>query len=108
MGNTINECAAELSEAGAHAIGANCGEIDPYQMAEIVSEMKKTTQLPVFIQPNAGKPEFIDGKIMFKMPPDKFLEDIKVCIEAGVHMIGGCCGTSPEHIHAVSEYISTA
>ena len=105
MGNSPHECAVELSEAGAFAVGANCGDIDPHQISEIVSEMKKNTGLPVFAQPNAGKPELINGVVKFNMSPDEFLNGIKACIEAGARMVGGCCGTTPEHISAVSEYI---
>ena len=60
----------------------------------------------MFVQPNAGKPEFVNGETKFNMTPEEFLSGIIECINAGANMIGGCCGTGPEHIRVVYDYIS--
>jgi 5-methyltetrahydrofolate--homocysteine methyltransferase len=103
MGNTALECAEALTEAGAQAVGANCGDVDPFQMAEIVSTIRSATELPVVAKPNAGRPRVVDNKTVFDMSPGEFVKGIKECINAGATMVGGCCGTSPEHICALAD-----
>jgi 5-methyltetrahydrofolate--homocysteine methyltransferase len=98
MGNSAEECATALTEAGANAVGANCGSIDPFQMSEIISMISDSTTLPVLAMPNAGKPKMINGRTMFDMSPPEYLKGIKECVKAGAKIIGGCCGTTPEHI----------
>lgn len=105
MGNAAQECAKALAEAGAQAVGANCGDIDPFQMAEIISIMRSATDLPILAKPNAGKPQLVDNKTMFDMSPGEFVKGIKECIRAGATMVGGCCGTSPEHICTLADTI---
>lgn len=105
MGNAARECATALTEAGAQAVGANCGEIDPFQMAEIVSAMRSGTDLPLLAKPNAGRPRMVDHKTVFDMSPPEFVTGIMECISAGATMVGGCCGTSPEHLCALADAI---
>jgi 5-methyltetrahydrofolate--homocysteine methyltransferase len=105
MGNSSHDCAKALTEAGASVIGANCGSLDPFQMSEVVSRMRQATSLPVLAQPNAGKPRFIDNRTVFDMSPSDFAEGIYRCIEAGAQLVGGCCGTSPAHISAISKLL---
>jgi 5-methyltetrahydrofolate--homocysteine methyltransferase len=105
MGNTARECASALTEAGAQAVGANCGDIDPFQMAEIVSTMRSVTNLPILAKPNAGRPRLVDNKTVFDMSPPEFVKGIQECISAGTTMVGGCCGTSPDHICALADTI---
>jgi 5-methyltetrahydrofolate--homocysteine methyltransferase len=105
MGNAAEECARALTEAGAQAVGANCGDIDPFQMAEIVSTMRSATDLPILAKPNAGRPRLVDKRAVFDMPPGEFVKGIRECISAGATMVGGCCGTSPEHICALADAI---
>jgi 5-methyltetrahydrofolate--homocysteine methyltransferase len=105
MGNSAEECAARLTEEGADAVGANCGNLAPKEMAEIVSIMKESTTLPIAAQPNAGKPKLEGGKV-FYMEPELFATETLECYKAGASIIGGCCGTSPAHIKALAELIS--
>lgn len=107
MGNYAEQCAKNLTDAGADVIGANCGDIDPSQMAVIVSELKlkSASSLPILAQPNAGRPKLIDDKTIFDMKPEAFAKGIAECIEAGASIVGGCCGTSPEHIRAVAKML---
>ena len=103
MGNAAEECATALAESGAQAVGANCGDIDPFQMAEIVSTMRSATDLPILAKPNAGKPRLVDKRTVFDMSAPEFVKGIMECIGAGATMVGGCCGTSPEHICALAD-----
>jgi len=102
MGDSAEQCAKSLTDAGADVVGANCGELDPAQMAVIVSLLKSETALPVLAQPNAGKPKLTGDKTVFEMTPAPFAAGIDECIRAGARLVGGCCGTSPEHIRAVA------
>ncbi len=102
MGNSASQCAIQLAEAGADVVGANCGELDPIQMAEVISTIKSEVTVPVIAQPNAGKPKLVGDKTIFEMEPKAFSEGITKCIEAGAGIVGGCCGTTPEHIEAVA------
>ena len=103
MGNSAKDCATALTESGAQVIGANCGDIDPAQMAEVVSMLRSATELPILAQPNAGMPKLVDSKTEFEMPPIEFSNGILECIRAGAQLVGGCCGASPEHIRAVAQ-----
>ena len=106
MGNSAKDCARQLTDAGADVIGTNCGEIDPIQMASIVSLLKSETDLPILTQPNAGKPELIEDKTVFKMTPEPFAQGIAECLRAGAQLVGGCCGTTPQHIRTVAEMLN--
>ena len=106
MGNSAKEVALALAEAGAAAIGANCGDLDPHETAVIVGIMREWVDIPLIAQPNAGKPQLIDGKTVYDMSPQDFAEGITECITAGATIIGGCCGTSPEHIRLVAEMLA--
>lgn len=105
MGNSAEQCAKSLTEAGADAVGANCGNIDPAQMAIIVSLFKSATSLPILAQPNAGKPKLDDNETVFDMGPEAFTQGIAECLQAGARIVGGCCGTTPEHIRAVASML---
>ncbi len=101
MGNFLKDCVERAITEGADIVGANCGELDPFEMSEVVSEIKSITKVPIIVQPNAGKPKLVDGITKYDMPPEVFAKGIKKCIEAGAHLVGGCCGTTPEHIAKV-------
>jgi 5-methyltetrahydrofolate--homocysteine methyltransferase len=103
MGDSAQDCAKQLAQAGANAIGANCGRIDGSQMAAIVSTLRSATGLPILAQPNAGRPRLVGDRTVFEMAPAAFLAGIGECLEAGTRLVGGCCGTTAEHIRAVAE-----
>ena len=105
MGNSAEDCATRLNEEGADAVGANCGDLSPKEMAEVVAIMKKSTSLPVAAQPNAGKPKVVGGKVKY-MEPKLYATETLKCYKAGASIIGGCCGTTPEHIKILSELIA--
>jgi 5-methyltetrahydrofolate--homocysteine methyltransferase len=105
MGNSAQDCVKSLTEAKADVIGANCGSIDPQQMAVVVSMIRTMTDLPIIAQPNAGKPALIEDKTVFDMSPEAFAEGIEKCVIAGANLVGGCCGTTPAHIRKTAEMI---
>ncbi len=103
MGDSAELCARSLTDTGADAVGANCGSLEPAQMAVVISEIRSATSLPLLAQPNAGKPRLIDDKTVFDMAPAQFAEGIAACRRAGAKLVGGCCGTTPEHIRAIAD-----
>ncbi len=105
MGVSPAEMVTSLKNAGTHIIGSNCGN-GIENMIDIVEEIRKTDpKIPVMIQANAGVPEYIDGKTVFRESPEMMASYVPVLIEAGVNIIGGCCGTTPEHIRAIRNKI---
>ena len=105
MGDTAEACARALTDAGASVVGANCGDLDPFQMAEGVAVMHQTTSLPVLAQPNAGIPKLLGDRTTFDMSPQEFARGVSECLQKGAHLIGGCCGTTPEHICSIATLI---
>jgi 5-methyltetrahydrofolate--homocysteine methyltransferase len=108
MGDSARQCAQALGEGGASVVGANCGDLSPSEMAEVVSVFCSATSLPVVAQPNAGKPRLVGNQTVFDMGPAEFAEGISKCLQAGARLVGGCCGTTPAHIRAVADRIGSA
>jgi 5-methyltetrahydrofolate--homocysteine methyltransferase len=100
MGVSCAQAAEVLSSAGADVVGANCGN-GIEQMLTIAAEFRKHTDKPILIHANAGMPQLIDGKTVFKQTPADMARKVKDLIDAGARIIGGCCGTTPEHIAAI-------
>jgi len=99
MGVTIEQAARRLPDAGADAVGSNCGNgID--HMVAIAREFRRHTDGPLIIQSNAGLPEIRDGLAVYAETPDFMAARIPELLDIGVTLIGGCCGTTPHHIHA--------
>jgi 5-methyltetrahydrofolate--homocysteine methyltransferase len=105
MGNTARQCAEALTEAGARAAGANCGAVDPLEVAQLVAMMREATSLPIIAQPNAGKGRLVEGDLVFDLSPADFAAGVEECVRAGARLVGGCCGTSPDHIKAMVDLI---
>jgi 5-methyltetrahydrofolate--homocysteine methyltransferase len=105
MGDTAEQCARQLTHMGADVIGANCGDLDPAQMAKLIALLRDVTDVPLAAQPNAGRPQLVDDRTVFDMDARTFAAGIAECIKAGATIVGGCCGTTPEHIRAVREVI---
>jgi len=104
MGVTPEQAAEALTEAGADVVGANCGQgIVGY--IEICRRMRSATDLPLWIKANAGLPEMVNGEIVYKTGAEEFASQIPVLLEVGASFVGGCCGTSPDFIRAVSRTI---
>jgi 5-methyltetrahydrofolate--homocysteine methyltransferase len=105
MGNSAVECVTVLQEQGVSALGANCGSIDPAQMAQVISTLSAASGVPLAAEANAGKPRLADGATLFAMEPEEFASGMLRCREAGATILGGCCGTTPDHIRALSARI---
>lgn len=102
MGDTPERVAAELTDAGADVIGANCGQgIQSY--VGICRRLKSATSRPIWIKANAGIPELVEGEVVYRTTPAMFAEHGPSLVEAGASFVGGCCGTGPEHIRALCE-----
>ena len=94
--------AAMLEGMGVDAIGANCS-LGPKQLMDVMGELLKYCSVPVAFKPNAGLPKS-DGKVTYyDVDADEFAQDIKLSVENGVRIVGGCCGTTPEYIKKVCE-----
>jgi 5-methyltetrahydrofolate--homocysteine methyltransferase len=105
MGVSPAEMIAAVKEAGADIIGANCG-IGFDQMVEIVKEIREADpSTPVLVQANAGIPIVKNNKTIFPETPEMMRPKIKELIKAGANIIGGCCGTTPEHIRVIVKEI---
>lgn len=92
--------AATMQNMGIDAIGVNCGA-GPEQMLPVAKRILANCTLPVFVEPNAGLPELIDGETVFRLAPEEFAEQTSYIAKEGVYILGGCCGTSPAHIKAL-------
>ncbi len=99
MGNTPEQAAAELTEAGADVVGANCG-VGIAAYVPICKRLKANTDKPVWIKANAGLPEVVDGRTTWRTTPEEFASYAPALVEAGASFLGGCCGTRPEFIAA--------
>lgn len=101
MGATPADAAKAAVEAGADIVGANCGN-GIENMIEITRQIREALQeVPIMIQANAGKPVLENGKTLFKDTPEDMAKRVPELIAAGANIIGGCCGTTPDHIRAI-------
>lgn len=101
-GGTIESMTAMLEGLGVDGIGVNCG-LGPVQMKPIVENLLKATSLPVIVNPNAGLPRSQDGKTVYDIDSDTFAREMKDIALMGAVVVGGCCGTTPEHIKKTVE-----
>ena len=93
-----------LENLGVSAVGLNCST-GPDKMLPVVQEMKQVATIPIIAKPNAGLPHLEDGETVFDMQPDAFAEYMERLVEAGAAIVGGCCGSTPEHIKAMTSRI---
>jgi 5-methyltetrahydrofolate--homocysteine methyltransferase len=100
MGVGLEQAAKGLQAAGADIVGSNCGD-GIEKMIKIAAEFRKHTLLPLIIQSNAGLPETKEGQISYPETPEFMARRSRELLESGVNIIGGCCGTTPEHIAAL-------
>ena len=90
-----------LQSLGVDVIGINCST-GPREMIEPVKIMAEYATIPILAKPNAGLPELVDGETVYRMTPEEFAEAGAALVEAGAAIVGGCCGTTPEHIAALT------
>jgi len=104
MGITPEKAVVELEKAGADIVGSNCGS-GIENLVEIAGIIRPVTTLPLWIKPNAGVPQLEEGKTVYRETPEEMVRFIPDLIKAGVSMIGGCCGTTPEYIRLIAKEV---
>src|SRR5712691_6558328 len=100
-GSTPEQVATNLRDWGADVIGVNCG--DGPQLALAIAERLRVAGLPLSVQPNAGLPRTVDGRLLYMATPEYFDVFARRTIQIGATMIGGCCGTTPEHVRFMAK-----
>jgi 5-methyltetrahydrofolate--homocysteine methyltransferase len=104
-GNAV-KAAVAFEKAGAAAVGINCS-VGPEQLVSVVRNIKENVKVPVIAKPNAGMPT-VDrhGNAIYTMQPEEFAKHLKVLVDTGASIVGGCCGTTPEFIRAAGKILS--
>ena len=103
-GGSVDSTAALLEGLRVDAIGVNCG-LGPEQMFPIVKRLTEVCSVPVIVNPNAGLPRTEGGRTVYNVGPEEFAEQMTRIAAMGVHVVGGCCGTTPEHIRLTAERV---
>ena len=93
-----------LQEMGADVVGMNCST-GPRAMLSAVEALRKVAKIPILVKPNAGMPALREGQTIYDMTPEEFAGEMLPLVEAGASVVGGCCGTTPEHIRALAETV---
>lgn len=93
-----------LQALGVDAIGVNCST-GPMEMIPFVEKMAEYATIPILAKPNAGLPELVDGNTVYRMTPEEFAKAGAALVQAGAAIVGGCCGTTPEHIRVLKEAV---
>ena len=96
-GGTIESTVAMLEGLGVDALGVNCGT-GPANMIPVVKRLAECASVPIIVNPNAGLPSVLNGKTVYNVDPLEFSEQMEQIAGMGVQLLGGCCGTTPEHI----------
>jgi 5-methyltetrahydrofolate--homocysteine methyltransferase len=105
MGTDVASYLEMATSAGADIIGANCGN-GTAGMIEIVREIRAIDQdIPILVHANAGLPVYQDGETIFPESPDEMASQIAELVAAGANIVGGCCGTTPEHIRQIAQVV---
>jgi homocysteine S-methyltransferase len=99
--------AARLDAWGADVIGVNCS-VGPAAMLSVVERLRSATARPLSVQPNAGPPREVDGRTMYLATPDYLEKFARRFLEAGARLLGGCCGTTPDHVRALAKAVRRA
>ena len=95
---------AMLEGMGADAIGTNCS-VGPRQLRDVMKQFLACASVPIIFKPNAGLPRVENGETVFDVTKDEFAEEVIMQMKAGVRLVGGCCGTTPEYISKVTELV---
>jgi 5-methyltetrahydrofolate--homocysteine methyltransferase len=105
MGNSPETCVRKAESAGASLIGANCGTgIEDY--VPLAPVLRGLTSQPLWMKANAGVPQLVGGRVTYPLTPEQYASFVPALIEAGVDVIGGCCGTDPRFIREVGKSIA--
>ena len=101
-GGDVPSVVAMLEGLRVDALGLNCG-LGPKQMLPILNDLRRYTSLPIIVKPNAGLPKQKNGETYYDVEPDEFARIMQEVVKGGACVIGGCCGTTPEHIEKLVE-----
>jgi len=101
MGVSVASALGALAGWGAVAVGANCGS-GPEAMRPVILQMAGTTDLPLIAQPNAGVATLVQGQTVWGATPESMADFAEWCVGRGVRLVGGCCGSTPDHIRAIA------
>ena len=104
MGVDIPSAVKRLLDEGVDVVGSNCGN-GVEDFIHIVKEMRRETDKPILAEANAGLPELVDGKTVYRESPEMMASRLPELIDAGANIVGGCCGTTPEHIRRFAEMV---
>lgn len=101
MGVSPERAAECMQQHGADVVALNCGTgMDMERAREAVARYRRVTDLPVMAQPNAGQPKLVEMQVIYDETPQQMVRGVAPLLEAGVHILGACCGSSPDHIRA--------
>ncbi|MGD9633924.1 MAG: homocysteine S-methyltransferase family protein [Pirellulales bacterium] len=101
MGVDPEQAAALMVELGADVVALNCGTgMDMLRAREAVTRYRAVTELPIMAQPNAGQPKLVQMKVVYDETPEDMVEGVAPLLVAGANIVGGCCGSTPDHIRA--------
>ncbi len=103
-GGSVESTVAMLEGLGVDALGVNCG-LGPEQMIPIVEKLTEVTSIPIIVNPNAGLPRTENGKTIYDVTPEQFANTMSQIADMGVQVVGGCCGTTPEHIRQLIDIV---
>jgi 5-methyltetrahydrofolate--homocysteine methyltransferase len=106
MGSSVKKASAELEKSGANIVGSNCGD-GMESMVMIAREFRDCANVPVAIQGNAGLPAAEGSILIYPETPEFVAEKVKELLQLGIQIIGGCCGTTPEHIRAIRQVVDS-
>jgi methionine synthase I (cobalamin-dependent) len=106
MGAKAEDCATALEDAGADVIGCNCGGGVNTFLPAVVA-LRGATRRPLWVKPNAGLPDLEDGRAVYKQTPEEFTAVMPTLIDAGANVVGGCCGTGPDHIRRLAMLVES-
>ena len=102
VGTSVEWSATKIKDWGVDAIGFNCS-VGPQPIMSAVNKIKSIVNCPIVVQPNAGLPKLVDGRSIYMCTPEYMAEFTKHFLKEGVQFIGGCCGTSPQHIKSMAQ-----
>jgi len=104
-GTSVEQFCCAMDQSGADLVGANCGA-GPLELLKVVRRMATVTDRPIAAHANSGFPEYLDGRYLYRATPDYLASKAVEMAAAGASLIGGCCGTTPEHIAAMSRVLA--
>ena len=107
LGTTPEALAGRLVALGVDALGVNCGQ-GPEQALRVIRQMASESSVPLIARPNAGGPQEVGGRLLYPATPPYFAEHAQELLAEGVRVLGGCCGTGPEHTRAMAQVVAQA